>query len=196
MRKTMVFGVAAAATLCVTAALAVQDGQPQEAAFMPSPETMAAMAPGPQHEHLAKLAGKFDIELKYRMSPDQEWMTNPYVAQREMVMDGRHLKEIVEGDFMGQTFSGQALISYDNIREEYVNVWIDNMGTGVMVSTGTADDSGAITFEGTHSDPWTMNKNAWAKSVMSADGNLYEAFLKTPDGTEFKHMSIVYTRKR
>jgi hypothetical protein len=195
MRKTAVLGVAAAATLCVTAALAVQDGQTQDAAFMPSPESLKAMAPGPHHAQLAKLAGDYDIELKWRMGPDQPWNTNAYEAHREMVMDGRQLQEVIEGEFMGQPFRGESIVGYDNVRGEYHSVWFDNMGTGMMYVTGTADDSGAVTFEGTCSDPWTMEKNRWSKSVMSADGKLFDMYAKTPEGTVFKSMTIVYTPK-
>lgn len=195
MRKTTVFGVAAAATLCVTAALAVQDEQTQDAGFTPSPEAMKAMAPGPQHAQLAKLAGHFDVDLKYRMGPDQPWMSSAYEAHREMVMDGRQLRELIEGDFMGQPFRGESIVGYDNVREEYHSVWFDNMGTGLMLVTGTADADGAVTFEGNCSDPWTMEKNRWTKSVLSADGNLFDMYAKAPDGAVFKSMTITYTRK-
>ena len=196
MIKTTLFGVAAAATLCVTAALAVQDGQPQDAAFMPSPETMKAMMPGPHHAQLAKLVGHFEVDLKYRMGPEAPWTSNPLEAHREMVMDGRQLREVIEGEFEGQPFRGESTVGYDNVAEQYHSMWIDNMSTGVMFVTGTADDSGAVTFEGTHSDAWTMDKNKWTKSVMSADGSLFEMYGKTPDGAVFKHMSITYKPKR
>ena len=68
---------------------------------------------------------------------------------------------------------GQSIVGYDNLREEYHSVWFDNSSTGMMVSQGTADDAGNVTFVGTHSDPMTMEKEKWAKSIMSADGKTF-----------------------
>jgi len=193
MRRTTVFGVAAAATLCATAALAVQDGQTQDAGF--TPEMMKAMSPGPAHAKLAKLEGDYDIVLEWRMSPEAPWETLEFECEREMIMDGRFLQEDIEGEFMGNPFHGKGLLGFDNVREEYTNVWFDNSSTGIMISTGTARDDGSIVLEGTGSDPMTGEKDKWSRSVMSADGNNFEMFAKTPDGAEFKSMTITYARK-
>jgi hypothetical protein len=39
-------------------------------------------------------------------------------------------------------FEGRGTEAYDNITKQYVNTWIDNMGTGIMHSTGPCQDAG------------------------------------------------------
>ena len=35
-------------------------------------------------------------------------------------------------------------MGYDKLKEKYVNLWIDDMSTMVMIAEGTADSSGKV----------------------------------------------------
>jgi len=37
---------------------------------------------------------------------------------------------------MGMPFEGMGLDGYDNASKEYISIWIDNMGTGIMYMKG------------------------------------------------------------
>ena len=99
---------------------------------------------------------------------------------------------------MGQVFEGMGILGYDNIRQEYQNIWFDNMSTGLMMSTGQYNSEGQmIKEEGMLSCPLT-NGERWFRSVTTfVDENTftYETFMKDENGNEFQSMIINYTRK-
>lgn len=126
----------------------------KEAAMMQA--WVEAAKPGEHHKTLESMAGNFTYTMKMRMDPNQDWMTSEGKYEGEMIMDGRYLMTRNMGDFMGQDFLGMGCLGYDNVIGKHVAAWIDNMGTGIMRSEGTCDDTGkVITFEGEMIDPMT-----------------------------------------
>ena len=101
--------------------------------------------------------------------------------------------------FLAATFSGIAIVGYDNFREEYSSYWIDSMTTAATVSSGPAgDDPRVIATEGTLSDAMRGDKKAWFKAVfriVSENENVYEMYAKDPSGEVYKSMEIVCKRK-
>ena len=115
-----------------------------------------AATPGPQHEMFKKMAGDWTTKVKYQMDPSQPAQESQGASTITTLMDGRYCQEVATGQMMGQPFNGMGITGYDNVMGKYVSTWIDNMGTGIMTSTGTADASGkVITWNGTMSDPVT-----------------------------------------
>ena len=101
---------------------------------------------------------------------------------------------------MGQPFEGIAVTGYDNLREEYESIWIDNMGTGIMKSTGSYDaKKKTIHLSGNFSCPMTQEKNRWNRSEWKRNNKnkyTYTSYQKGPDGKEFKAMQITYRREK
>jgi roadblock/LC7 domain-containing protein len=117
---------------------------------------MDAATPGEHHKALESMAGNFTYTMKMRMDPNQDWMTSEGKYEGEMIMGGRYLATRNTGEFMGQEFLGMGCLGYDNVLGKHVAAWIDNMGTGIMRSEGTCDDTGkVITFEGEMIDAMT-----------------------------------------
>ena len=160
---------------------------------------MAAMMPGPMHSHLAKLAGEWNVEGKYRMDAGMDWMPFGGTAKREMIFDGRHLVETFDSEFMGMPYHGRGVTGYDNLREEYTMIWYDSSSTGTMVSTGTANEDGTeITTLGEVSDAMTGDTHRWVKmthKIHGPDKTSFESWAKTEAGEEWLSMELVYTRK-
>lgn len=195
------FGLGIATTALVSAALPAQEeagGRAVEASAMDD-MSMKATKPGPMHRRLAPLVGKWHMQVKYRMAPDGEWMESTADATREWMYDGRFLAEKVHGEMPMGPFEGMALMGYDNVREQYVSVWIDNTSTGIHVGTGAAlDRENVIETEGMTSNSMTGEKEQWFRDrveIKSNDENLYQSFHKGPDGREYMAMEIVCTRK-
>lgn len=186
-------GLTAAATLCATANLVAQDAQEASA---PSPEMVARMSPGPMHEKLDPLIGEWKMSGKYRMTPDAPWEEFDATVERKWIMDGRFVEETVESEFMGQPFKGLGIVGYDNVREEYTMVWIENMSTGTWMTTGKLEGD-KLVFEGENSNCMTGEKDCWGKSVLEmADGrHTFKGYSKGPDGKEFVSMEMVATPK-
>lgn len=167
----------------------------------PSAEEQAAMAawqesmtPGPQHAHLAKGAGKYNMTIKSWMAPGAEPMTSEGTAVRSMTLGGRVMVEEVEAMTMGQPFHGVGRTGYDNITEKYWSTWNDDMSTGLTVLYGTMNEDGTGTFEGQTADPMTGGTSTMRIKMRTEGGKeINDFFMVGPDGSEMKMMEITYT---
>ena len=158
-----------------------------------------AATPGAPHAMLAKMAGEWTATVKFQMDPSQPWQEATGASVMTTLMDGRYIQESNTSVMMGMPFSGIGVTGYDNVLGKYVSTWIDNMGTGIMTSTGTADASGkVIAWNGMMSDPITgkLAKERMVTTVMDDNHHTFEMF-STPPGAkkEMKTMSIDYVRK-
>ena len=195
----------AALSLLALAIPALAETKPaaeKPAAGMPSEADMAkwqaSMTPGPQHEHLAKMAGDWTYVNTMWMAPGAQPTKSEGTMHAEMMLGGRYLSEHWTGTMMGQPFEGHGTDAYDNVTQQYEGTWIDNMRTGIMTSTGTCDDAAkACTYTNTMSDAM-MGKKTSSRSVVSwldANSFKFEMYAAGPDGKEMKMMEIVAKRK-
>lgn len=152
-----------------------------------------AASPGPEHEKLAAMAGSWTFKGTFWMGPDAPPMTSTGTAERKMILGGRVLVEKVKSEFQGEPFEGLAMTGFDNVAGQYWGTWVDNMGTGIMLSTGTCSEE-TCEFEGSYNDPMTGGPKKM-RMTMTSDGDVetHQAFEPGPDG-EFKSMELVYTR--
>lgn len=186
-------------------------GPGDKPATQPSPEEMKMMeawknaaALGEPHAKLKAMAGTWDVSSKWRMSPDQPWDGSKGTAEYRTILGGRVLVQEMKAEpssmdaMMGYSFEGHGMSGYDNVTKQYWSAWTDNMGTGLMVSHGTADGSGkTVTFTGTYDDP--IRGKVTAKSTQRMEGNdkmVFEMYDKGPDGKEFMSLEVTYTRKK
>jgi hypothetical protein len=102
------------------------------------------------HKLLASMAGTWSYTVKMWMDPKDTPTESTGTAVRKSVMDGRYLT----GDYSGKfkmpgadgkmtemNFKGMSMDAYDNVKKKFVNGWVDNMGTGIMIAEGTYDDA-------------------------------------------------------
>jgi hypothetical protein len=132
------------------------------------------------------------------MDPSQPWQEEHSTSTVSNVMD-RYSQEVTNGTMMGQPFSGMGLTGYDNVLGKYVSTWVDNMGTGIMTSTGTPDASGkVINWVGSMSDPITgkATKERMVTTFVDDDHHTFEMYTVPPGAKkEMKTMVIEYSRK-
>ena len=177
--------------------------EPQENPTGMSKEEMAAMekamTPGEMRKHLAKMAGDWTFTNKMWMAPGQppqEWTGTMHA---ETILGGRYVQSIWKGSFMGQEFEGRGTEGYDNVAQQYVSSWVDNMGTGIVLSTGTCEDGGKkCTTTRSFSDPMTGEPSTMKTVVSWIDDNNFRTEMYTKDpasGQEYKMMEIVAKRK-
>ncbi len=164
-------------------------------------------APGEFHAKLNPLVGKWTFVTKARMGPDQPWEESPGKAEYKWGLGNRALYHEVKANpsekdaMMGGPFEGFGITGYDNMTKKYYNVWTDNMGTGVMNSTGTVDSSGK-TFTYSSAEgyicPMTGEKHT-PKSILKILGDdkvVFEMYDKSPDGKEYMTLEVTYTRQK
>jgi hypothetical protein len=143
------------------------------------------------------MAGSWKMTGKSWMTPAMEPAPWEGVAEKKMILGDRYLLEEVSSEMMGQAFAGVGIVGYDNLQGKYVWSWIDDMGTGIMISEGKCDDSGkVVTLVGEFMDPMTktMQPVRTVLSIASEDEHMLEMYMKGPAGPEFKSMEIIYTR--
>ncbi|MBD0368059.1 MAG: DUF1579 domain-containing protein [Flavisolibacter sp.] len=156
----------------------------------------AYMTPGEMHKHLAASAGNWKGEITIWTAPGTQPMKSTGTAKNEMIMGGRYLQSSNTGNFMGMPFEGTGITAYDNAKKVFVNTWIDNMGTGIMISEGKWNPAkNAIEFSGKQTDPMTGKEMKFRETfTINADGSqLLEMWMEV-GGKEFKSMEVKYTK--
>ena len=162
-------------------------------------EQMAAWmkyaAPAEEHEFLKKLAGEWKAKAKFWMKPDDPPQESDCSAKNELLFDGRFLQSSFKGNTPFGEFSGMSLDGYDRINKKYCGIWIDSMGTIMMVFEGQADGN-VRTMMCNYTNPMT-GKPSTMKGVTTIVGeneHRYESWAEGPDGKTYKNMEITYTR--
>lgn len=197
-RKTGRAVIAVAAVLLVCAGLLAQDAAEMSAEQKAMMEAwQRAMTPGPEHAALAKMVGEFELTVKMYMEPGAEPEVSKATATRQMILGGRYLEEKIRGTAMGQPFEGFGVSGYDNVTGQWWGMWIDNMSTGLMTSTGEWDDKAGVgTYWGESMDPVSgqVQKSRAVVRRLEGGDELMEMFMVTPVG-EVKSMEILYERQ-
>ena len=157
---------------------------------------MKAATPGPEHQAMAKLAGKWNLKVTAWMAPGAPPQTSTGTAEFRTILDGRFLEQVAHGDMGGMPFEGHGLEGYDNVTHERWGTWVDTMTTGVMVMKGKCKDLKKCTTTGKISDAAAGKAVPVTTTTTMKDDNtmVMEMSGPGPGGKVFKTMEIVYTR--
>jgi hypothetical protein len=158
---------------------------------------MKAATPGPVHQQMAKMAGKWKLQTTMWMAPGAPPMKSEGTAEFTSILGGRFLQQEVHGNMGDQPFEGRGLDAYDNVTKTHESSWVDNMGTGMMVMKGRcAPTAKSCTMKGKVADA-VAGKDVPVTSTMTVKDDNTFTFEMTgpgPDGKPFKNLEIVYTR--
>jgi hypothetical protein len=114
---------------------------------------MKAGTPGPEHQKLMKLAGKWKLQVTSWMGPGAPPMKSDGTAEFTSLFGGRYLQQEVKGSMGDQPFEGHGMEGFDNVTQEYFGTWIDSMSTGLTVLRGKcAAGTRKCTYKGTMPD--------------------------------------------
>ncbi len=155
-------------------------------------------APGPHHEHLKQFVGEWECETKFYIDGTDEPQVSTGTFKRELTMGGRHLHGMYTSKMDGMDFQGAELMGYDNVRQTYYSIWVDNMSTSLAREEGTCDAGGKIfTLTGDNINGMTGKpmKSKSITKVVDADTILMTAF-EVIDGKDKKVMEITCKRKK
>jgi hypothetical protein len=159
---------------------------------------MKAATPGEQQKKLARLAGDWTFTNTFWMAPGQPPMTSSGTMHGVLLMGGRYVEHTWTGSMMGMPFEGRGTEGYDNVGKQFVTSWVDNMGTGIVHSTGTCDEAVKVcTYTGDMWDPMSGKKTTSKSVITWIDDNNFknEFYGPGPDGKEAKMMEIMAKRK-
>jgi hypothetical protein len=131
------------------------------------------------------------------MAPGAPPSTSKGSCTNRMLFGGRYQETDFRGDFQGMPFEGRSTLAYDNAKQTFINTWIDNMGTGMMVIEGKWDEAKkCINFSGNAVDPMTGKDMPVREVFTIKDDNhqMMEMWMPDESGKEFKTMEIRFTR--
>lgn len=196
MRKPLAL---ATALLFVSTALIAQE-KPKKPEMDPAAmeAMMKAAMPGAAHKALEPMVGTWDTKVTTWMMPGADPVGGTGTAENKWILGGRYIEQRFKGDFMGMPFEGLGYSGYDNVKKQYVGIWMDNMGTGMMTSASTGGTANTMTFKATFADPMTGKDTNFDEKVtfIDADHHTFEMWAPGPDGKMFKSMEIAYSRKK
>jgi Protein of unknown function (DUF1579) len=160
------------------------------------------------HKLLADLAGTWSYTVKMWMNPDPNAKPEESkgTAVRKSMMDGRFFVVDVSGKMempgadgkkKEMTFKGMGIDGYDNVKKKFVGTWMDNMGTGVMMSEGDYDPATkTFTYASEYEAiPGMKTKIREVVKVVDKNHHTFEWY-EDRGGKEVKTMEISYTRKK
>ena len=187
----------------VLAAVAASEQKPSTQKLDPKMQEIMkkaeeAGAPGAPHKALEPLIGEWNAEVKCWMGPDAPPTVSRGTAKATWAMKNRFVQEDFNGEFMGKPFRGMSLTGYDNMKQKYNSVWVDDMHTSIFSSEGSVEnDPKVITLTGKMDCPITGEKDVAMKQVLRIiDSNKHVFEMHDPrQGANSKTMEITYTRK-
>ncbi len=185
----IVFGVAAARA---------QETQQSEAV---APEAMAKwiefMTPGAEHDLLKYKVGKWTLKIEMWTAPGEPATTSEGISEGTLIMGGRYLMDNTKSSIQGNPFEGIGITGYDKLKKRFVSVWIDNLGTGFTISSGTYDEA-TKTYNYTTMSPdvavGEYKRTRTTERIVSDDQWVVEMYDTTADGKEFLMMKGMYAR--
>jgi hypothetical protein len=186
-------------TTTSTASTTANEAMPDSAMMMKN--WQAYMTPGDVHKMMSSWNGTWTGDVTMWHEPGMPPEKSKSTSQNKMVMGGRYQVSNHTGNMMGQPFEGISTLAYDNAKKVFINTWIDNMGSGMMVMEGPWDEaSKTITLKGKVVDPVAGNGKQMeireTFKIIDDNTQMMEMFGNGPDGKEFKMMEIKYTRKK
>jgi hypothetical protein len=93
--------------------------------------------PGPEHDILADLEGKWDIEIKMWTNPGANPLIMSAVAENKMILGGRFMQSTSVGNYMGHTMESISIFGFDRRSDKFTIVGFDNQGTYWVTATGS-----------------------------------------------------------
>ena len=159
---------------------------------------MEYMTPGDIHKMMASWDGEWEGDIKMWMAPGQDPIQSKASSVNKMILGGRYQESRTSGNFNGMPLEGISTTAYDNSKKKFINTWIDNFGTGVMLMEGTWDPSTkTIEYSGKSLDPMVGKNVQMRQTIKIIDDNtqLMEMFTTPDGGKEFKTMEITMKRK-
>lgn len=158
----------------------------------------AALAP--EHASLQQMVGTWDCAAKFWMDPAAPPMETKGQSVNDSVLGGRFVTQhFTMPDFMGMPFEGMGAVGFDKQQGKFVNVWVDNFGTAMILMTGDFDKkANTWTWHGKAASPMGESEMKHVVKCVDADHTVMEFWESNAmTGGEFiKTGEITYSRSK
>src|SRR5574341_1391719 len=117
-------------------------------------------SPNENHEVLDFMVGEWNYTVQTWLTPSALPIESKGTNIHRWILGNRFMLQEVKGGDDQHPFEGVGITGYNNLKEEYSSVWVDDRGTGMMISTALYDPATKTFSEtGTYTDPLTGEKN-------------------------------------
>ena len=201
--------LASPAAAATSATAAAPTGQPSAEDMQKMMAQMIELSKlNENHKMLADLAGTWNYTVTMWMNPDPNAKPQEAkgTATRKSIMDGRFFALDVsgkmempgaDGKMKSMDFKGHGLEGYDNVKKKFIGTWVDNMGTGIMMSEGDYDPATKTFTYNSEFEPMPGMKQKVREviKITDKDHHTFEWY-EDRGGQEAKTMEIKYTRAK
>lgn len=173
-----------------------QTTQPKDAQIKARSEYMT---PGEWHKWMARTTGTWTGDVNTYAAEDAQAMTTTASSNFRMLYNGLYQVNEFKGTMNGQPYEGQSILAYDNAKKQFVNIILDNSGSGVGYYTGTIDPTTKVlTLKGNRYDPVTMKDVPVRQEIrfLNDDTQTITFYGPGATGKEYKTMDIKLTRNK
>ncbi len=156
---------------------------------------MAMATPNANHEVLKQFEGSWKMDWAYRMTMEQPEEKGTGTAEHKMILGGRFIQIDGMVDMMGQAMKILQFIGYDNRKNEYFLIGMDEFGTYAMICKGAYDkNKKQFTFNGSDLDPMTKKEYPFRIVITFAGNKITNETFVSDGSKEFRMMEIVLTK--
>ncbi len=172
-----------------------------------SPPFFTRGLPGPGHDALKVLAGKWRVSIALYMalgSPDHPVISTDVIASREWIDGGRFLQDTTTGTIGGMPYWRLGILGYDNMASRYQWVTEDGINAGMMIYQGAPGSGFAfpVNMTGTFVDQGVLGEEYAGKTigqrteilVKGTDEHVFNIYFTPPGEHERLADHNVYTR--
>jgi hypothetical protein len=155
--------------------------------------------PGPEHEALKQLEGKWEGKMMFRMAADAPASEGTATEESKLGCGGFWLITDTKGDSkdMGP-FAGHGMVGYDTAKKKYVGIWGDSMATYLFPYEGSYDAATKTwTYTGMTKDMKEKDLKVTMKTVVKdKDHYTFSMHHRDESGKEMEALKIEYMRKK
>lgn len=161
---------------------------------------VAAGTPGENHAFLASRTGTWHGQEKMWMGAGTEPMTLTCTSEVTSMWENRYVRSTMSGD-MGEwgMFHGEATMGYDNLTNQFVCSWVDNMGTMIMNGTGTlSPDKKTLKWTYNYTCPITKKPAVMRQTdtfISENEAKMEMWGMDPKQNKEYKMIEIHFTKK-
>lgn len=116
----------------------------------------------------------------------------------KMIFGGCYQEVSYQGIMMGQLFEGKFILVYNNVSKEYIIIFIDNMGIGMMIVIGKYDEKMKVMeFKGDMVNLINGKKILYCEVYIIVDVIICKMEMyDIKNGKEYKSMEIIMKKKQ
>lgn len=157
------------------------------------------MTPGDMHKWMARTSGTWTADVNSYTADVAVPITSTATSTYKMLYNGLYQVNEFKGTMNGVPYEGQSILAYDNGKKQFVNIVLDNSGSGIGYYTGTYDDkTKVLTLRGNQFDPLTQKDIPVRQEIrfLNDDAQTITFFAPGTNGKEYKMMDIKLTRNK